>query len=83
MITIGEDGEEDRHFDTNKDNSKGVLPPTKAALVNKSQVPNQEEEDDYNDDDEEGMPVDYPGPGQGEENYGDDNYEDDNEDYDF
>ena len=58
------------------------MPPTKAALVNKAQVPSQEEEDDYNDDEEE-IPVDYRGAGQGEENYGDDNYEDDNEDYDF
>ena len=29
LITIGEDGEEDRHFDTNKDTSKGVLHPQK------------------------------------------------------
>ena len=81
LITIGEDGEEDRHFDTNKDNSKGVLPPTKAALVNKAQVPAEDEEDDYNDD-EDDIPQQYRGAGQGEENYGDD-YEDDNEDYDF
>ena len=53
LITIGEDGEEDRHFDTNKDNSKGVLPPNKYKAV-KAQVQQDEYDDDqYNDDEDE------------------------------
>jgi hypothetical protein len=32
LITIGEDGEEDRHFDTHKDASKGMLPPAAKAM---------------------------------------------------
>lgn len=52
LITIGEDGEEDRHYDTNKDNSKsgvvagGATIKTNQSIPNKKSIPQQVDEDD-------------------------------------